>query len=159
MEYHFNRHLRVDSIKSLNMKIIQPLVLTLLLFFSIAQCFSQVSDSTVIISTSAAVYKKGDDLKITVSGFLYCTGDCNASPLLGLLKKNGTNWDTLVAVNSLSQLDCGLAMYNFQNQTFTIYTIGFTLLAKYLAKGEYRFSVLTGDKRKVLYSRPFIVER
>jgi|GEM_PF-3601182 len=108
--------------------------------------FSSVSRKSEYIKVLDTSYKYGDEIKLLVQGKLRATGDCVASPQLGLIRKNETNnWDTLVAVNELPVFTCGFGSHVWSKDTIAIFLPEIVkpyIYDKMRVSGIYRFTFI-----------------
>lgn len=84
--------------------------------------FYNIARKSEYIELLDTTYKYGDEIKLLVQGKLRATGDCIASPQLGLIRKNeANNWDTLIAVNELPVFTCGFGSHVWSKDTIAIF--------------------------------------
>jgi len=98
----------------------------------------QVNEAST--SEFSSVSRKSEYIKVLA------TGDCVASPQLGLIRKNETNnWDTLVAVNELPVFTCGFGSHVWSKDTIAIFLPEIVkpyIYDKMRVSGIYRFTFI-----------------
>jgi len=115
------------------------------------------------ISPSAKKYHQADTIKLSVSGNLITNGECDPEPIWGLLVKNEKEWKTIIDVRALPQALCGLSTVDFKNRTIDICVIDLekqnqSYYWRFFSKGEYKFTVLSGNRERIIESNSFRIE-
>jgi len=98
-----------------------------------------------------------------VNGNLASDGGCTPAPVWGLLVKNNKEWKTLIDVTSLPLMHCGPLTVNFKNEEFDICHIDLekqnqSYYWRFFSKGEYKFTVLSGNGKRIIESNSFKIE-
>lgn len=117
---------------------------------------SQRRNSKVVVLNEKV--KIQDDIKLLLNGELAATGDCTPRVQLGLIKKNHLNgWDTIVNINELGTLLCGLDRHIWSNDTITTSLLDYNFIGPFKkgkeAAGSYCFTYMEFRRNKTVIGK------
>lgn len=130
----------------------------LLVFTLFISCFaskdSQSFKKDIGVKVLSDTFNIDNQIPLLLNGTLGATGECNPTIQLGLLKLDAeNNWDTIVNINNLGVLMCGLDRNNWANDTAFVLLNDYRFIAalknQFDYSGTYCFTYLLYKKKKI----------